>query len=93
MSYKDLYQEILRTQQDIAVTYQRLVAVENELKRNISESVVLPPHLNAKLDDLQQKIDMVIKQLFVEEKPPQQEEEAEPTTVSVESVDEVDASV
>nr|AXS01084.1 ORF064 [Spodoptera frugiperda granulovirus] len=90
MSYKDLYQEILRTQQDIAVTYQRLVAVENELKRNISESVVLPPHLNAKLDDLQQKIDMVIKQLFVEEKP---EEEAEPTTVSVESVDEVDASV
>lgn len=91
MSYKDLYQEILRTQQDIAVTYQRLVAVENELKRNISESVVVPPHLNAKLDELQQKIDMVIKQLFVDVQQDVKQEE-EPM-VLVQSVDEVDASV
>ncbi|ACH69428.1 hypothetical protein PsunGV_gp078 [Pseudalatia unipuncta granulovirus] len=65
MSYKDLYQEIIRTQQDIAVTYQRLVAVENELKRNINESNTLPTNFSAKLDVLQQKVDLLLDQLLV----------------------------
>lgn len=65
MSYKDLYQEIIRTQQDIAVTYQRLVAVENELKRNINESNTLPINFSTKLDVLQQKVDLLLNQLLV----------------------------
>lgn len=73
MSYKDLYQEIIRTQQDIAVTYQRLVAVENELKRNINESSVAPLDLNAKLDALHKKVDILFQQLFVDVSQPEQE--------------------
>lgn len=69
MSYKDLYQEIIRTQQDIAVTYQRLVAVENELKRNIHESNTLPTNFSAKLDVLQQKVDLLLNQLLVAAEP------------------------
>ncbi|AKR17506.1 hypothetical protein [Mocis latipes granulovirus] len=68
MSYKDLYQEIIRTQQDIAVTYQRLVAVENELKRNINDkNNLLPVGVAAKLDNLQNKVDYLLKQLIVNE--------------------------
>lgn len=36
-SLKELYSEIIKTQQDIAVTYGRVVSVENELKKKLNE--------------------------------------------------------
>lgn len=85
MSYKDLYQEILKTQQDIAVTYQRLVAVENELKRNIKDNKTNPEDLYEKLNSLQQKVEIIIKQILVESDKEKIDEEKENSGVTLEN--------
>nr|ANY57569.1 PlxyGVORF50 protein [Plutella xylostella granulovirus] len=54
-SIKDLYNEIIKTQQDIAVTYQRVAAVENEIKKKLQE------HANSNTVDF--KLDSVLTQL------------------------------
>lgn len=38
-SLKELYHEIIKTQQDIAMTYGRVVLVENELKKKLAKII------------------------------------------------------
>ncbi|ABC61183.1 unknown [Choristoneura occidentalis granulovirus] len=54
-SLKELYHEILKTQQDIAVTYSRVVGVENELKKKLSEENKTES-INERLNVLQQQL-------------------------------------
>ncbi|QOD40022.1 Maph59 [Matsumuraeses phaseoli granulovirus] len=56
-SMKDLYYEILKTQQDIAVTYSRVVGVENELKKKLSEE--------NKTDNIDQRLNLLTQQFNV----------------------------
>nr|UYX49689.1 PrGVORF55 [Darna trima granulovirus] len=58
-SLKELYFEILKTQQDIAVTYGRVVAVENELKKKLSEDNK-NDSIDERLDKLQQQLNDVV---------------------------------
>nr|ADO85482.1 unknown [Pieris rapae granulovirus]AGS18815.1 ORF55 [Pieris rapae granulovirus] len=75
-SLKELYHEIIKTQQDIAMTYGRVVLVENELKKKISEDNK-NNEINEKLDDLQQQIKDVVDLL----KEKQEQEKLNETTV------------
>lgn len=61
-SFKDLYNEIVKTQQDIAVTYVRVVEVENELKKKLNQTVGTQS-VDERLNELQVQIKDVIKLL------------------------------
>lgn len=61
-SLKELYHEILKTQQDIAVTYGRVVGVENELKKKLSEEIKYES-IDERLDNLQSQLNNIVKLL------------------------------
>ncbi|AER41488.1 hypothetical protein [Epinotia aporema granulovirus] len=62
MSLKELHQEIIKTQQDIAITYSRIVSVENVIKNKLSERT---PNdvITAKLDNLHSQLNHVVELL------------------------------
>lgn len=62
MSLKELYNEIIKTQQDIAVTYGRIVVVENELKKKINEENQ-SEDIVGRLEELQKQVDSVVSLL------------------------------
>ncbi|QBQ01612.1 PlxyGVORF50-like protein [Hyphantria cunea granulovirus] len=57
MSFKDLYNEIIKTQQNITVTYARVVNVENELKKKLDRESNKFEHVSKQLMDVQNKLD------------------------------------
>ncbi|AIS92059.1 hypothetical protein [Erinnyis ello granulovirus] len=61
-SLKELYNEIIKTQQDIAITYTRVVNVENELKKKLNEDNK-NNSIDERLSDLQEQLKNVIKVL------------------------------
>ncbi|AAS82679.1 ORF59 [Agrotis segetum granulovirus] len=62
MTLKDLYNEILKTQQDIAVTYGRIVSLENDLKKKIDTDNKSDTIVN-RLEDLQNQVDTALNLL------------------------------
>ncbi|UYE99014.1 MAG: Clas53 [Betabaculovirus sp.] len=61
-SLKELYSEIIKTQQDIAITYSRVVSVENELKKKLNEDNKNNT-IDERLSSLQEQLNNVIKVL------------------------------
>ncbi|AKN80796.1 hypothetical protein [Diatraea saccharalis granulovirus] len=61
-SLRELYHEILKTQQDIAITYSRVVGVENELKKKLSEDN-RTKNIDERLNELQQQISDMLEML------------------------------
>jgi uncharacterized phage infection (PIP) family protein YhgE len=57
MSFKDLYNEIIKTQQNITVTYARIVNVENELKKKLDQESTKFEHVSKQLADIQNQLD------------------------------------
>ncbi|ABQ52000.1 hypothetical protein SlGVgp057 [Spodoptera litura granulovirus] len=64
MSLKDLYNEIIKTQQDIAVTYSRLVAVETELKRSINKNNPSGDNIDHKFNAINDKLNTILQQFY-----------------------------
>lgn len=62
MSLKELHQDIIKTQQDIAITYSRIVSVENVIKNKLNERT---PNdvITAKLDNLHSQLNHVVELL------------------------------
>nr|AIU36850.1 ORF62 [Cydia pomonella granulovirus] len=61
-SLKELHHEIIKTQQDIAVTYRRVVGVENELKRKLDEDNK-SNSIDERLNNLQEQLGSVLNLL------------------------------
>nr|QGY99907.1 ORF62 [Cydia pomonella granulovirus] len=61
-SLKELHHEIIKTQQDIAVTYRRVVGVENELKRKLDE-YNKSNSIDERLNNLQEQLGSVLNLL------------------------------
>lgn len=60
-SLKELHQEILKTQQDIAVTYGRVVGMETELKKKLSEDNT--SGIEKRLDELHLQLQSIVNLL------------------------------
>lgn len=68
MSLKDLYHEILKTQQDIAITYGRVVGVESALKKKMSEENKTES-IELRLDAMQRQLDILLREQVAERRP------------------------
>nr|WPN08680.1 hypothetical protein [Cnaphalocrocis medinalis granulovirus] len=60
---KELFQETLKTQKDIAVLYNRVVGVENELKETLQTKGYTINNITNRLENLHDKLDNVLLKL------------------------------
>ncbi|AAQ21655.1 unknown [Cryptophlebia leucotreta granulovirus] len=84
-SLKELYNEIIKTQQDIAITYGRVVGAENELKKKLDEDNK-NNSIDDRLNELQHQLSSVLNLL----KPKTEEKEKEEDQAIVDISDDED---